>query len=117
MENNNTTNTEVLDMDYNLTAKHIELTDEIKDAVNFALQHSDRIYDKIIDVNVILTKENHNYIAEAIMNIDGERLFVKCLHDDILCAVKDMGEKLTHVLRRTKEKRRSKIKQSIKSFV
>lgn len=103
-------------MDYSLTAKRIELTEEIKDAVNFALQRSDRIYDKIINVNVILSKENHQFVAESVMNIDGDRLVVKCPHNELLCAIKDMGEKLTHVLRRTKEKRRSQInKKSIKS--
>lgn len=103
-------------MDYKLTAKHIELTDDIKDAVNFALQHADRIYDNIIDVTVILTQENHNYIAEAIMNIDGDKLFVKDVHEDIFSVINEMGNKLVHVLRRTKEKRRSKLyKASIKN--
>ena len=104
-------------MDYNLTAKQIELTDEIKDTVDFALKHSEKIYDKIIDVKVVLSKKNHNFLAEAKMNIDGERLFVSCSHEDIIPAIKKMGDKLTHVLRRTKEKRRSQInKRSIKEY-
>ena len=98
-------------MNYNITGKHITLTDAMKESVIHALHESEKFYDKIIDVSVILTMDHRKFIAEAIMHIDGEKLFVKSEENDMYVAIADMGERLAHNLRRVKEKR-NKVKHT-----
>ena len=87
-------------MNYNITSRHIDLTESMKDAVDHALEHSERIHDKIIDADVILSSEHHNFIAEAVVHIPGQTVFVKSEKDNMYSAITTMGEKLVHALQK-----------------
>lgn len=103
-------------MDYNITGKHLELTSSMKEAVAHAIEHSDRVHDKIIDTDIILSNEHKDFIAEAVMHVAGDTLVVKSIHDDMYVAIAEMGEKMVRSLRKSKGKRSKIDHTSIRDF-
>lgn len=92
-------------MNFNITGKHLELTPAIKEAVVYALEHSKKMYDEIIDVNVILTHDHHEFVAEAVLHVAGKNVFVKSCQKNMYDAITDMGEKALHSLQKIKGKK------------
>ena len=103
-------------MNCNITGKQFELTDALKESVHNALEYVERIYDDIIDTNVILSKENNDFVAEVIMNVVGDRLVIKSIDEDMYAAIADMGVRLGKVVRRRKEKKTKIDRKSIRDM-
>lgn len=91
-------------MNYNLTGKHMELTPSIKEAVTSALEQSRKVHDGVTNIRVILSHEQRNYVAEAILHIAGKDVFVKSVMGNMYDAIADMGDKAAHSLQKAKGK-------------
>lgn len=103
-------------MNYNITGKNLDVTSPMKDAAIAALEQASKVYENIIDADVILAYRHNDFIAEAIMHIDGEKLFVKSSQDDMYVAIADMGDKLLHALQKIIGKRRKIDHTSLKDI-
>ena len=62
-------------MQINLSGHHIELTDALRDYVTSKFARLERHFEHINNVQVILTVEKLQQIAEAKLNVNGGELF------------------------------------------
>lgn len=62
-------------MQLNLTGRHVELTDSLRDYINTKFAKLERHSDHINNVHVILDVEKLNQKAEATIHVSGAELF------------------------------------------
>lgn len=94
-------------MQINITGHHVEITDGIREAVNNKLAKLQQHFPDLASLNVILTVEKHEQIAEVTCHFLGQDLTAKAAANDLYQAIAEMTNKLTAVMRRQKEKVKS----------
>ncbi len=95
-------------MQINLSGHHIEITDPLRDFVNSKFAKLERHFEQINNVQVTLTVEKLNQIAEAKLNVNGGEIFANSEHDDMYAAIDLLMDKLDRQLIKHKEKLKSK---------
>jgi putative sigma-54 modulation protein len=95
-------------MQINLSGHHIEITDPLRDFVNSKFAKLERHFEQINNVQVTLTVEKLNQIAEAKLNVNGGEIFANSEHDDMYAAIDLLMDKLDRQLIKHKEKLNSK---------
>ena len=95
-------------MQINLSGHHIEITDPLRDFVNSKFAKLERHFEHINNVQVTLTVEKLNQIAEAKLNVNGGEIFANSEHDDMYAAIDLLMDKLDRQLIKHKEKLNSK---------
>lgn len=93
-------------MKINMTGRHVEVTDALKQAVGDSLDKIIRHYPDIDNIHVILSVEKNEKSAEAIIHYMGQDLVAKCANDDLYKAIHDVRGKAEVLLK----KRKSQIK-------
>lgn len=91
-------------MQINLTCRHIDLTDSLKDYVDSKFAKLERHFDHINNVHVILDVEKLIQKAEAKMHVNGGELFATSEHDDMYAAIDSLIDKLDRQVIKHKEK-------------
>ena len=91
-------------MTVSITGHHVEITDGIREAVNNKLQKLHKNFPDVANVNVILTVEKNQQIAEASSHFLGQDISAKAAADDLYQAITEMASKLTSLMKRQKEK-------------
>ena len=81
-------------MNITITGRHMEMTDAIKGHVESGLQKVRAHFDKVIDVDVILTVEKHRQIAEINLRANGLRINAQESSDDLYGSVDSALTKL-----------------------
>ena len=95
-------------MHINLSGHHIEIPDPLRDFVNSKFAKLERHFEQINNVQVTLTVEKLNQIAEAKLNVNGGEIFANSEHDDMYAAIDLLMDKLDRQLIKHKEKLNSK---------
>jgi putative sigma-54 modulation protein len=95
-------------MQINLSGHHIEITDPLRDFVNSKFAKLERHFEQINNVQVILTVEKLNQVAEAKLNVNGGEIFANSQHADMYAAIDTLIDKLDRQIIKHKEKLNSK---------
>lgn len=91
-------------MQLNLTGRHVDITDSIRDYVNSKFAKLQRHTDHITNVHVILDVEKLNQKAEATVHVSGGELFASTEHSDMYAAIDSLIDKLDRQVIKHKEK-------------
>jgi len=91
-------------MQINLTCRHIDLTESLKDYVDNKFAKLERHFDHINNVHVILDVEKLIQKAEATMHVNGGELFATSEHSDMYAAIDALIDKLDRQVIKHKEK-------------
>ncbi len=94
-------------MQINITGHHLDITESIREAVNNKLGKMQQHFPNISSLNVILTVEKKQQIAEVRTHFLGQDFTAKASADDLYKAIGDMASKLTGLMQRKKEKVKS----------
>jgi putative sigma-54 modulation protein len=91
-------------MQINLTCRHIETTDSLREYVDSKFSKLERHFDHINNVHVILDVEKLAQKAEATMHVNGGELFATSEHNDMYAAIDGLIDKLDRQVIKHKEK-------------
>ncbi|MBD1581049.1 ribosome hibernation promoting factor [Pseudoalteromonas sp. S16_S37] len=91
-------------MQLNLTGRHVEITDSLRDYVNNKFAKLERHFDHINNVHVILDVEKLVQKAEATLHVNGAELFASTEHQDMYAAIDSLIDKLDRQVIKHKEK-------------
>jgi putative sigma-54 modulation protein len=91
-------------MQLNLTGRHVEITDSLRDYVNNKFAKLERHFDHINNVHVILDVEKLVQKAEATLHVNGGELFASTEHQDMYAAIDGLIDKLDRQVIKHKEK-------------
>ncbi|KMT65018.1 ribosome hibernation promoting factor [Catenovulum maritimum] len=94
-------------MQINLTGRHIDVTDSLKEYVDTKFSKLERHFDHINNVYVILNVEKLNQIAEATLHLKGGEVFANAEHTDMYAAIDSLIDKLDRQVIKHKEKLKS----------
>ena len=86
-------------MELRITARHLELTPEIRDYADKRILPLTRYYDHIIDAMLILTNEKHRQQAELSMSLSGKKLIAKCETSNVMASIDEVSHKMERLLR------------------
>ena len=104
-------------MQINLSGHHIEITDPLRDFVNSKFAKLERHFEQINNVQVTLTVEKLNQIAEAKLNVNGGELFANSEHSDMYAAIDELADKLDRQVLRYKDKVQDHHRDSVRNHV
>ncbi|HOZ49436.1 MAG TPA: ribosome-associated translation inhibitor RaiA [Candidatus Hydrogenedentes bacterium] len=91
-------------MNVTITGRHMELTDALKAYINNGLEKVRGHFDKVIDVDVVLTVEKHRHIAEINLHANGLRVHSKESSSDMYASVDAVLQKLDKQVRRYRDR-------------
>jgi len=91
-------------MQVNVTGRHVEVTDAMKQHVEDKISKLKRHFDHVTDIHVILTVEKLEQKAEATVQISGAKLFADDVKEDMYAAIDNMVDKLDRQIIKHKEK-------------
>ncbi|WP_413111148.1 ribosome hibernation promoting factor [Thaumasiovibrio sp. DFM-14] len=91
-------------MRINLIGHHVEVTDSMRSYVDTKFEKLERFFDKINNVQVILTVEKLQQIAEATLHINNGEIHAKADHEDMYAAIDNLTDKLVRQLNKHKDK-------------
>lgn len=91
-------------MQINLTGRHVDITDSMKDYVDNKFAKLERHFDHINNVHVILDVEKLNQKAEATLHVNGGEIFATNVHGDMYAAIDGLIDKLDRQVIKHKEK-------------
>jgi putative sigma-54 modulation protein len=94
-------------MQINITGHHLDITESIRKSVNNKLGKLQQHFPNLSSLNVILTVEKNQQIAEVSTHFLGQDFTAKASADDLYKAIADMATKLTSVMQKKKEKVKS----------
>lgn len=91
-------------MQVNLTGRHIEITDSLRNYVTSKIERLERHFDHVTQIHVILDVEKTRQKAEASFHISGHDIFADAENDDMYAAIDSLIDKLDRQLLKHKEK-------------
>lgn len=94
-------------MQINISGRHVEVTDSMKEYVTSKLERLNNHHDRITNTNVILSVDKLIQKAEATVHVSGKDVFADASHEDLYAAIDSLADKLDRQLIKHKEKMRS----------
>ena len=94
-------------MQINLTGRHIEVTESLKEYVDNKFAKLERHFDHINNVYVILNVEKLVQKAEATLHLTGGEVFATADSSDMYAAIDSLIDKLDRQVIKHKEKLKS----------
>jgi putative sigma-54 modulation protein len=94
-------------MQINISGRHVEVTDSMKEYVTSKLERLNNHHDRITSTNVILSVDKLIQKAEATIHVSGKDVFAEATHEDLYAAIDALVDKLDRQLIKHKEKMRS----------
>ncbi|WP_416352702.1 ribosome hibernation promoting factor [Edwardsiella ictaluri] len=91
-------------MQLNITGHHLEITDAIRQFVSEKFAKLGQDFDRINQVNVTLSIEKVDHIAEATVFINGGELHASAQQEDMYAAIDVLIDKLARQLNKHKDK-------------
>ncbi len=93
-------------MQLNVSGHHVEVTDSLRNYVSSKLERLERHFDRITNMNVILTVEKQRQKAESTIHVSGGEIYADAEHDDLYAAIDMLADKLDRQLIKKKEKQK-----------
>lgn len=94
-----------------VTARHFELTDDIREYISKKLEKVETFYDRIREANAILTLEKHRYIVELDAFAKRTTLHAEVEMHDLQAAIDSALEKINKQSQKFKERVKHKKKR------
>ncbi len=91
-------------MQINVTFRHMDHSEELKDYINDRFARLKKYSDSPMNVNVVLTAEKFRKTAEVVITGDGIRAAAKQEHDDLRAAIDLVLDKIERQLKKFREK-------------
>ena len=91
-------------MQINLTGRHVEITEALREYVDSKFSKLERHFDHINNVHVVLNVEKLKQIAEAKMHLNGGEVFAISEDDNMYAAIDTLNDKLDRQVIKHKEK-------------
>ncbi len=91
-------------MQISVSGHHVEVTDSLRSYVDTKLDRLERHYDRITDMQVILSVEKQRQKAESTVRISGGEVYADAESDDLYTAIDKLADKLDRQLIKQKEK-------------
>jgi len=91
-------------MQVRLTARHFDLTEEIKDYANRRMAVLDRYDNLIHSAHLILEVEKHRQISEITLLVNGQQLVAHSVTDDMYASIDETADKIERQLRKYHDK-------------
>jgi putative sigma-54 modulation protein len=97
-------------MQTSITARHFELTDQLKDYINRKVEKLERYSHYIMNMELILTKGSPLEEVEGKVHLKHELLSARAQSKDLLLGISEVLEKLLTQMKRHDEKMRDRKK-------
>ncbi|AIT10274.1 ribosome hibernation promoting factor HPF [Candidatus Francisella endociliophora] len=94
-------------MNIQITGRHVEVTEAIKNYVNEKVGKVGQYFDHITSTKVILAVEKDQQVAEAIVTVPGSEFVAKAEDKDLYAAIDMLEDKLARQLKKHKDKMRT----------
>lgn len=91
-------------MQINLTGRHLEITEPLKEFVDEKFSKLERHFEQINNVYVVLSVEKIRQIAEATVHLNGTEIFANSESEDMYAAIDLLIDKLDRQVIKHKEK-------------
>ena len=91
-------------MQINVSGHHVEVTDSLREYVETKLDRLERHYDRITNIQVILSVEKLRQKAESTIRISGGEVYAEAESEDLYAAIDMLSDKLDRQLIKQKEK-------------
>lgn len=91
-------------MQINLTGRHLEITEPLKEFVEEKFSKLERHFEQINNVYVVLSVEKIRQIAEATVHVNGAEIFANSESEDMYAAIDLLIDKLDRQVIKHKEK-------------
>lgn len=91
-------------MKTSITARHCELTEDMKARTEERLNKLQRFFDRILDARVVVSFEKNRYSAEGVITANGTPLTSKVVADSERAALEQVLDKLESQVRRHKDR-------------
>lgn len=95
-------------MQLNVSGHHVEVTDSLRNYVSAKLERLERHFDRITNMNVILSVEKQRQKAESTIHVSGGEIYADAEHEDLYAAIDMLADKLDRQLIKKKEKKQDK---------
>ncbi|MEA1986873.1 MAG: ribosome-associated translation inhibitor RaiA [Candidatus Marinimicrobia bacterium] len=90
-----------------ITSRHENLSQDMRDYIESEIERISKVYDRIVDIHVILDKQAHSqYGVEIIINVPNKQLVIKQEEDEQTKAIDEAVEKMVRQMKKYKEKLR-----------
>ncbi|MGH8352877.1 MAG: ribosome hibernation-promoting factor, HPF/YfiA family [Pseudomonas sp.] len=96
-------------MQVNISGHQLDVTDALRDYVGEKLSRLERHFDRITNVQVIMTVEKLRQKIEATLHIAGGEVVANAEHDDMYAAIDLLTDKLDRQLIKHKEKQLNRL--------
>jgi putative sigma-54 modulation protein len=91
-------------MTINVTGRHIDITDDIKNHAEKKTNKFKHYFDHILEMDLVLEKENTIYKAAATFDADKKRYHIEAKDYDLYESIDKLMDKVDRRIRRHKEK-------------
>lgn len=91
-------------MQIDVTGRHLDVTDPLREYVFQKLAKLERHFDKITHVHAILSVEKNIQKAEATIHLAGGELFAEAENENMYAAIDSLADKLVRQVEKHKEK-------------
>jgi len=91
-------------MQISVSGHHVDVTDSLRAYVETKLDRLERHYDRITNMQVILSVEKQRQKAESTVRISGGEVYAEAESEDLYAAIDMLADKLDRQLIKQKEK-------------
>ena len=91
-------------MQLKVSGHHLELTDSLRHYVSIKLKKLERHFERINNINVILSVEKQRQKAESTIYVSRGEIYAAAEHGDLYAAIDMMADKLDRQLIKKKER-------------
>ena len=91
-------------MKTNLTARHFTMNDKVRDHAMESMSQLEKYFERIVGIQIILSKEKERWGAEVIVGVPGDTLTAESQNDLLLSAIDDAMGKAERQLKKYKSK-------------
>jgi len=91
-------------MQVQLSGQQIEVTQALRDHVNSRLDRLNRLDDRILSLNIVLSVDKLRHCAEGTLAVSGTTLHAEALENDMYVSIDVVFDKLVTQLRKHREK-------------
>lgn len=95
-------------MQINVSGHHIDVTPALRSYVESKLDRLERHFDRITNMEVILSVEKERQKAESTVRVAGGEVYADAESDDLYAAIDMLADKLDRQLIKRKEKTKDK---------
>ncbi len=100
-------------MQLRITARHFDLTPEVRERANDAFDHLTKFYDRIVAADLFITMEKNRYHAEFKLSVSKDVITAGSESHDLHAAIDQCAEKVKTQLVRYKDKLKEKKPEEI----